>query len=364
MTRNYVAEPVSSEASQLERLPTPALLVDMDRFDANVKLAEELFHPTGKVLRPHVKTHRTPELAVLQQSHCARGVTCATVGEAEAMVDVGIDDVLIANEVVSLEKIERIARLAARARILVAVDSRPAMELLSLAAMREQTTIDVLIDVDVGLNRCGVRSDREAVILGWLVATAPGLRLAGLMGYEGRLRASNEKRAAKFETARTSIEGAKAAMESEGLPVGIVSGAGTATLMEALESPVLTEIQAGTYVFMEKDLEGLRLPFTYAVSVLATVISVWSEGAVLDAGRKSIGCEHGLPEALLPGATVFATNEEHTILHTATPPPLTTRVMLVPTKVPTTFNLHDRAWLTRGSHVERSVPVSARGGSD
>jgi D-serine deaminase-like pyridoxal phosphate-dependent protein len=336
----------------------------MDRFDANVKLAEDLFHPTGKVLRPHVKAHRTPELAVLQQSHCVRGATCATVGEAEAMVDAGIDDVLIANEIVSLDKVERVARLAARARILVAVDSRPAMELLSLAAMREQTTVEVLIDVDVGLNRCGVRSDREAVILGWLVATAPGLKLAGLMGYEGRLRASNEKRAAKWTGARASLERAKVAMESEGLPVGIVSGAGTATLMEALESPVLTEVQAGTYVFMEKDLEGLGLPFSCSATVMATVISAWSEGAVLDAGRKSIGCEHGLPEALLPGATVFACNEEHTVLHTATPPPLTTRVMLVPTKVPTTFNLHDRVWLTRGSHVEKSVPVTARGGSD
>jgi D-serine deaminase-like pyridoxal phosphate-dependent protein len=354
----------ASEVSPLDRLSTPALLVDMDLFDTNVKLAEDLFHPTGKVLRPHVKAHRTPELALLQQSHCVRGATCATVGEAEAMVDAGIDDVLIASEVVSLDKIERIARLAARARILVAVDSRPGMELLSLAAMREQTTIDVLIDVDVGLNRCGVRSEREAVILGWLVATAPGLRLAGLMGYEGRLRASNENRAARFQNACASIERAKAAMESEGLPVGIVSGAGTATLMEALESPVLTEVQAGTYVFMEKDLDGLGLPFHRCVTVMATVVSVWSEGAVLDAGRKSIGVDHGLPEALLPGATVFATNEEHTVLHTATPPPLTTRVMLVPSKVPTTFNLHHRAWLTRGSHVERSVPVTARGSSD
>lgn len=339
-------------------------MVDLDRFDANVKLAEDLFHPSGKVLRPHVKAHRTPELALLQQSHCSRGATCATVGEAEAMVDAGIDDVLIANEVVSPDKIERIARLASRARILVAVDSRPAMELLSLAAMREQTTIEVLVDIDVGLNRCGVRSDPEAVILGWLVATAPGLRLAGLMGYEGRLRASNENRAARFQGACTTLERAKAAMESEGLPVGIVSGAGTATLIEALESPVLTEVQAGTYVFMEKDLEGLGLPFACSATVMGTVISVWSEGAVLDVGRKSIGCEHGLPEALLPGATVFATNEEHTVLRTAVPPPLATTVMLVPTKVPTTFNLHDRVWLTRGSKVERSVPVAARGRSD
>src|ERR1700680_2776720 len=152
-----------AEVSPFARLPTPALLVDMDRFDSNVKLAEDLFHPSGKVLRPHVKAHRTPELALLQQSHCARGVTCATVGEAEAMVDAGIDDVLIATEVVSLDKVERIARLAARARILVAVDSRPGMELLSLAALREQTTVDVLIDVDVGLNRCGVCPAPEGV---------------------------------------------------------------------------------------------------------------------------------------------------------------------------------------------------------
>ncbi len=352
------------DISERDRLPSPALLVDLDRFEENIRAAERLIHPSGKVLRPHVKAHKTPELALLQASHCARGVTCATVGEAEAMLEAGIGEVLLANEFVSLDKVDRIARLAARGRIIVAVDSELGVELLSAAATRLRTSVEVLVDVDVGMGRCGVRSSADAVRLAQRVLKAPGLRFLGLMGYEGRLRAGLEDRSNRLQRACTSLEHAKLALQDAGIAVEAVSGAGTSTFMEALTSPVLTEIQAGTYAFMESDLDGLGLPFTPACAVSATVISTWSTGAVLDAGRKSLTIDAGLPKVSIGGATVVAVNEEHTVLKTTAPPALASRVMLTPSKVPTTFNLHDRVWLTRGSAVERSVPVAARGRSD
>ena len=351
-------------AQGIEHLPSPSLLLDQDRFENNIKAAEHLLSSFGKLMRPHVKTHRTPELARLQLGGRARGVTCATVGELEAMAAEGIDDMLLANEIVSPDKLERIASIAAASRVLVAVDSQRGAQLLSGAAVRAGSNIEVLIDVDVGLNRCGVRSAPEAVALARMVLEAAGLTLAGLMGYEGRLRAGVPDRAQKFDAGCESLEQVKAALEAEGIKVGIVSGAGTSTFNEGLRSPVLTEIQAGTYAMMEADLDGLDLPFKRACTVLATVISATSDRAVLDAGRKSIGCENGLPEALLPGASVLKINEEHTLLSCQRPVELGNRVMLFPSKVPTTFNLHDRVWLIRGDLVERAVPITARGRSD
>ncbi|MFI5041865.1 MAG: alanine racemase, partial [Acidimicrobiales bacterium] len=156
---------------------TPALVVDLDIFEANVAAMAELLRGSGKVLRPHVKTHRTPELARRQLGGAAIGVTCATVGEAEAMVAAGIDDVLVANEVVEPGKVQRLVALARRARIGVAVDDREPIAALSQAASRIGVTVDVLIDVDILLHRCGVASAGAAVKLAEAIDRAPGLRL-------------------------------------------------------------------------------------------------------------------------------------------------------------------------------------------
>ena len=176
------------QPAPMTALSTPALVVDLDVFEANVAAMAAMFAGTGKTLRPHVKTHRTPELARRQLGGPAVGITCATVGEAEAMVDAGIDDVLVANEVVDPRKIARLVALARRARMGVAVDDPEPVAALSREAVRAGVTIDVLIDVDILLHRCGVASAAEAVRLAEPIERAPGLRLRGIMGYEGRLR--------------------------------------------------------------------------------------------------------------------------------------------------------------------------------
>src|SRR5258708_26579918 len=168
-------------------LSTPALVVDLDVFESNVGAMNELLRGTGKTVRPHVKTHRTPELARRQLGEHAVGVTCATVGEAEVMVAAGILDVLIANEVVDEAKLARVAELAHIAQVVISADDPAPVEALSRAAVRAGVTVGVLVDVDVLLHRCGVVSVPEALALARVIEALPGVRPPGVMGYGGRV---------------------------------------------------------------------------------------------------------------------------------------------------------------------------------
>ena len=342
--------------------PTPALIVDLDVFERNVAKAEGLIRGTGKLLRPHVKTHRTPGLALRQLGPIASGVTCATVGEAEVMVNAGIQDVLLANEVVTPDKIRRIASLAAR--VFVAVDSEEPVLALSAAAMHAGTTVHVLVDVDIGLGRCGVRDIPTIRELAVAVARTPGLRFSGLMGYEGRFRASVSDRAIRIARAFDRLGAAKSMVESAGLEVGVVSAAGTSTIVEALRDPTITEIQAGTYALMEPDLEGLGLPFECAVYVLASVISRSEGVVVLDAGRHTVGYDYGLPISLNPSGQTKSIADEHVVLEwVGSLPSLGARIRLRPSQNRTTFNLYNHVWLVRNERVVDKLPIEARGSS-
>ena len=242
-------------------LPSPVLVVDTGALDANIAAADGWCRGTSKRIRPHVKAHRTPALALRQLTASTSGLTCATVGEAEVMVDAGASDVLVANEVVDRRKLDRLADLARRAAVCTAIDAIEAATALGAAARAAGSTVAVLVDIDVGLGRCGVPGPAEAVKLGTVAEQTPGLRLAGLMGYEGRQRAGGEGRAAVIGRAYAMLAEAKRAFGRAGLPVDTVSSAGTSTLREALADPVITEIQAGTYALMEADLDasGCRL---------------------------------------------------------------------------------------------------------
>lgn len=344
--------------------PTPALLVDEEIFDANIAAARALARGTGKTLRPHVKTHRTPALARRQLADGVIGVTCATVGEMEVMADAGITDLLLANEVVSADKVRRVAALARRARVTIAVDGRAHVDRLAAAAGALAVHLDVLIDVDVGLKRCGLTGEREVLETASAIRRAPGLRLAGIMGYEGRLRAKLPDRATRIEQAFRTLADMKRLLTDAGYRVDVVSGGGTSTLREALADPTMTEIQAGTYALMEPDLEDLRLPFHCASAVASTVISRSGCRVVVDAGRKTLGCEYGLPVPIDDNAVAVAISEEHTVLEwRGAPPPLGSVLLLRPSQVRTTFNLHDRAWLVGRDGSSREIPVAARGRS-
>lgn len=347
----------------LSELETPALIVDRAALVANIAAADRLLRGTGKRLRPHVKTHRTPAIALLQQTAEARGVTCATVGEAEAMAEAGITDILIANEIVSAAKIERVVSLATRAAMAVAGDAAEPVLALSAAAAHAGVVVSVLVDLDVGLGRCGVRSAQQALELARVVRDAPGLRFAGLMGYEGRLRHAAADRARRVTGAFASLADARRLIESAGLEVPVVSGAGTSTLLEALEETGVIEIQAGTYALMEHDLDELGLPFRCAVALRSTVISRAGSRVVVDVGRKTAGCEYALP-APTDGGVAVSVSEEHTVLeYPGAGPALGATVSLIPSNVRTTFNLHDVAWLVHGDDIVERLDVTARGRS-
>jgi 3-hydroxy-D-aspartate aldolase len=357
-----------TEPQRVDQLSTPALLVDLDAFEANVAAADELLRGSDTFLRPHVKTHRTPGLALRQLvPPTTRGVTCATVGEAEAMVEAGIDDVLLANEIASPDKADRLARLASSARVTAAADSPGVVEALSSAARRAGTEVGVLVDVDVGLGRSGVPGAEAAVALAAVVEKAPGVRLAGIMGYEGRIRAADADRTDKLTRAAGMLREAKAMIDAAGLDAAVVSSGGTSTLVEARDDPTVTEIQGGTYALMESDLDGLGLPFAPALSVITSVISVAPGRVVLDAGRKSIAGDYGPPSPLRahtePARTQWF-HEEHTTLEwPGRLPGLNARILLRPKHVRLTCNLHDVLWLVRGDEVVDRLPVVARGRS-
>jgi D-serine deaminase-like pyridoxal phosphate-dependent protein len=345
-------------------LSTPALVVDLDVFDANVSAMRELLHGTGKTVRPHVKTHRTPELAKRQLGEAAAGVTCATVGEAEVMVEAGIGDVLIANEVVDAAKLARVAELARRATISIAADDPEPVQALSRAAALAGVTVGVLIDVDILLHRCGVSSIPEAIALAHTIESAPGLRLAGVMGYEGRVRLGTERRNERIAAAYQALSDTRAALLDAGFPVEVVSAAGTSTLREAIADPSITEVPAGVYALMEPELLVMDLPFRCAVTVRGTVISRHPDRFVADVGRRAVGVEYGPPVPLGLEAAHIALSDEHaTVTMAGSQPPLGSLVDFIPGQIRTTFNLHDRVWVSRQGEIVGCWPVSARGGS-
>jgi D-serine deaminase-like pyridoxal phosphate-dependent protein len=348
----------------IDDLSTPALLVDLALFEANVEAMAVLLPAAGKVLRPHVKTHRTPELARRQLGPSVTGVTCATVGEAEVMVEAGIDDVLIANEVVDPAKIARLAALARDARVRTVADDAGPVAALSRAVVAAGSTIGVLVDVDIRLRRCGVGSVEAAIDLGRRILGSPGLRLDGLMGYEGRIRGLDAERKAEAARAYEVLARTKAAFIDAGLPVEVVSAGGTSTLREALADPTITELQAGVYAVMEPELLSADLPFRCATTVRGTVISRHPDRFVLDVGRRAVGMDYGPPSPIGIESTGLWVSDEHTTISKGGEiPRLGEQVDLIPAQVRTTFNLHDHVWIRRDGTIVDRWPVSARGHS-
>jgi D-serine deaminase-like pyridoxal phosphate-dependent protein len=279
------------------------------------------------------------------------------------MVKAGASDVLLANEIVTADAIERMAILGRHAKVSVAVDGHHSVAGLSAAAQHFGVCLDILVDVDTGLARCGVANKDLACDLAIKVSQAPGLCFAGLMGYEGRFRATTPDRDTRITRAFTILADFKAAIESAGLSVGVVSGGGTSTMKEALRDAAITEIQAGTYALMEPDLEGLGLPFRCAVSIAATVISCSPRRVVLDAGRRTIGCDYGLPLSLDPRGEVRAIGDEHLIMEwEGDLPELGSEIRVRPTQNRTTFNLHEECWLVDDEIPPRRIPIQGRRG--
>jgi D-serine deaminase-like pyridoxal phosphate-dependent protein len=348
-------------------IATPALIVDVPALDRNIAAMARFFADGPCRLRPHVKAHKTPEIArrQLAAGSCV-GLTCATVSEAEAVADL-VDDILIANEVIGAPKWARVAGLARRVRLTAAVDSSVGVEGLGQAARAAGVTIGVLVDVDVGQGRCGVPPGDTALALAALAGATPGLELRGVMGYEGHVQPIRE-RPAREAAARASMDALVATadqLRAAGLPCAVVSAGGTGTFDISGRMAGVTEIQAGSYALMDADYGDVGVPFEQAFFVLATVISRPApDRIVLDGGHKAATKDHGPPGVVgIPGARVTAFNDEHAVIAVpvAAAASIGDRVRLRPSHTDPTMNLHDVLYAVDGTDVVDVWPIAARG---
>ncbi|MCR4401572.1 MAG: DSD1 family PLP-dependent enzyme [Firmicutes bacterium] len=358
-------KPVGVHKSEID---TPALVVDLDAMERNIRRMGDYFANRPAKLRPHVKTHKCSIIAHKQIDAGARGVTCAKLGEAEVMVASGIRDILIANQIVGKEKIARLASLARHASVIVAADNASNLQDLSDAALAFGSEIGVVVEVDVGMGRCGTRSVDETVSLARLSESLKGIRFRGLMGYEGHcvFIQDRQERVEKCHLANSMLVEAAEAVRRGGVDVEIVSGGGTGTYDITGDYPGITEVEAGSYVFMDARYIGVIEGFEPALTLMATVISRPTKDiAIIDAGLKAVTNEFGMPVVKgVRGAEVVKLSEEHGKIHLsedARDLKPGDKVELIPSHGCTTINLHDFYFGVRGDRLETVWSIAARG---
>jgi D-serine deaminase-like pyridoxal phosphate-dependent protein len=324
-------------------LTTPALLVDASRLERNLATMAEAL--PGHRLRPHVKAHKCTALAARQAAHGHRTFTCATTAEMEGMVRAGLeDDLLLANEVADASRLGALARRGAR--ITLAVDSETTIDEAARAGVPE-----VLIDVDVGLPRCGCRPDDAGRLAER--ARAAGLEVRGVMGYEGHI-VGLEDRATREAMLEESMALLMRASDDVGGDVISAGGTGTYDI-----NTWATEIQAGSYVLMDTAYATLGLPFVHALSVLATVISVSKNWAVADCGLKALGMDHGNPS--VEGSEVWFCSDEHLTFVPGSPLRVGDRINVLPAHIDPTVAYHEHLHVVDGDDVVERWAVDLRG---
>lgn len=345
---------------------TPALILDLDAARRNIAFMAERMRTMPARLRPHVKVQKSPELAKLQVEAGAIGVCTATVWEAIIMSRAGIEDVLIANEVCGRGKVKALAQAAKEGRLTVAVDDALNAADLSDAASAAGSALEVLIEVDVGMGRGGVRSPEDGVDLARRVDELPGLRLRGVQGYEGHCMHERDRsaRSEKAQAAMAYLGEVIDRLAAAGFECEVVSAGGTGTYDMTGANPRVTEIQAGSYVFMDNFHANLVPGFSHALTVLGTVMSRHGETIVLDSGRKSIGIDFVPPtmvEYPFYQARYFA--EEHALFDTdgRCKLRLGDTVELIPGYAPTTVNLYDAYHVVEDGVVVDIWPIIPRG---
>lgn len=339
---------MGSDPQRLDEIQTPALVVDSGALDRNLATMAE--HWPGRRLRPHVKAHKTSRLAERQSALGHTGFTCATIREVEVLAGAALgEDLLLANEVLDMRRLG--ALVEAGSRVTVAVDSDQVLRAAVDGGVR-----DVLIDVNVGLPRCGCAPEDAGRLAD--AARAAGLGVRGVMGYEGHLMMvpDRDDRVRKTAKAMDLLLQAHADVGGD-----VLSGGGTGTWCT---NEAVTELQAGSYALMDTAYAAQDdVPFEQALTVLATVVSVNPKGwAVADAGLKSFGMDHGNPT--LPGSTVLYCSDEHTVFSPAEGEPLPAvgdRVRLVPAHIDPTVSQHERMWLLDGEETVDCWPVDMRG---
>jgi 3-hydroxy-D-aspartate aldolase len=357
--------PPATLGQRIEEVDTPALILELDAFEKNLAALNQCVGGRVRV-RAHAKTHKCPEIAKRQIAAGAIGVCCQKVSEAEALVEGGVPDVLVSNEIVGAAKIERLAALSRRARLGVCVDNIANLRELAATGAR----LDVYIELEVGMGRCGVAPGEPAVALAREIAKAPSLRFGGLQAYHGRaqhVRSMTERRAS-IERAADAVRRTRALFEQNGIGTPLVTGAGSGSFMFEVESGAWDEIQPGSYIFMDADYArnewAAPLPrFEHALFVLTAVMSRSSPtAAIVDAGLKASSVDSGMPTVWAKSELKYTkASDEHGWVEGAQPPALGEKLLLVPGHCDPTVNLYDWYVCVRRGVVEGLWPITARG---
>lgn len=360
----------------MHNIDTPALIIDLNLMEKNIEKVANFFKGRENNVRPHIKPHKTPIIAHKQLEAGAKGICTAKLGEAELMASVGIKDILIANEIVTRKKVERLAKLSRYCDVKVAVDNPNNIEELSSIAREYETEIGVLVDINLSqfgkiegiIDRCGVLPGKPAVSLAKKIEKAKGLMFRGIMGYEGTVTGFPKfikRKEATYRALKALIDTRDVIRES-GMEVGIVSAGGTTTWNITGAYPGVTEVQAGSYVLMDifHKLEGVDLD--NALTVLTTVISnPYPSKIITDVGMKSICTARGMPEVKgIEGVEISSFHVEHCQLKLKNPSKkikVGDKLELIPYFCGPTVNLYDKFYATRRGKVEAEWEIMGRG---
>jgi len=352
----------------LDALDSPQLLIDLDVLDADLQRMLAAFRQRPVVVRVHFKSLKCAGLARYLAARGADRFLCAKLNEAEVLADAGLTDLFIANQVIGPLKLRRLADLAARAAIRVCVDDAENTEQLSRAAVERGVRIGVLVEVDIGMGRCGGEPGEPALTLARRIQSSPGLRFIGLQGYDGHLQllADPTERRAKCLDALERLIDTRRLIERDSIPVEVVTGAGTGTWEWVGGYEGITEIQPGSFLLMDCAYHAVRPEFGCSLSVMATVISRRPGWYVLDAGSKAISRDFGMPVVKgRPADKVVKLSEEHTRVDNANGDVrIGDRVEIIPAHCCATMNLHRGCVAVRNKRVEAVWPIEASGRYD
>lgn len=351
---------------KLHHLDTPALILDKGAFDRNRRAMQALLENTTMKFRPHYKSHKCPAIARLQIADGAKGITCAKLSEAEDLAACGVTDILIANQIVQPEKLSRVATLAGRCRLTLCVDSADNVLALEQALSAQEQILYCLVEYDIGMSRCGVESHAEVIELARLIDRQPHLRFEGIQAYAGQM--SHEMDFSVRKAATLSIEQDLAALKSEledaGLTVKEISGGSTGMVELKPGDSVYTEMQCGSYLFMDRAYRDMNLRFENALFLLTTVISTKPDRIVTDGGTKSLGMDQGTPVFVGYESYPPHMSEEHGQItvpgHTCK---VNDKIRYIPGHCCTTINSHDRIYVVDGDDVVDVLTITSRGKS-
>lgn len=343
---------------RLQDIETPALLVDLDAMESNLNRMARFFRDRRVKLRPHFKNHKTPLLAWKQLEAGAIGITCANLREAEILVRHGVRSILIASEIAGEGKIQQFADLSRHADLMVAVDNEKVVSDIARIASDRKQPLSVLVDIEVGLKRCGVQPGEPALRVAKL-AVEKGLRLRGVMGYEGHLQAQqpSPERDQLVRAVDKSLVDSRELIENAGIAVGIVSTGGTGTYEVGGDYEGITEIQAGSYLLMDNMYLLRGSTYLRSLTLLATVISrPQPDRAVLDCGVKQLSGERGLSTVKgIEGVEMTSLHAEHCLLEITRPSArleVGEKIELWVHYSDATVNLHDRMYGVRKGEIQ------------